>query len=353
MLPRISVVLPAWNHERFVVEAVTSALGQDREPFEVVVCDDASTDGTLEALRNIRDPRVRIIASPANEGPAAAARHALDAASGDYIARLCSDDVCLPGRLRRQAAWLDEHPECAAVLSLPEFIDAEGQVIEAPSHLAEVFTAENRPRGAWLRHFFAMGNALCMPSAMIRRSVFASVAPPRVVFRHLPDLDFWVRFCCLFELQVLPEKLVGFRLLPDAANVSAPTPERSAAAEIERLTIWRRLAEDDALAAMGLPTGPEGRLALAEEACHLGDRTRRLFAMQILMETDTDHLSPEARGSFLRGAAPLLAGNDALGVLERRRLREERDRWRERHRRAGERPPSGIVRRLKGWFRGA
>ena len=353
MSPRISVVLPAWNHERFVVEAVVSALGQDREPFEVVVCDDASTDGTLDALRAIRDPRVRVIASPANEGPAAAARHALDAASGDYIARLCSDDVCLPGRLRRQAAWLDEHPECAAVLALPEFIDAAGQVIEAPPHLAGVFSAENRSRGAWLRHFFARGNALCMPSAMIRRSVFAEVAPPRVVFRHLPDLDFWVRFCCRFDFHVLPEKLVGFRILPDAANVSSPTPERSAAAEIERLTIWRRLAEDDALAAMGLSTGPEGRLALAEEACRLGGRTRLLFALQILMETDTDHLSPDDRSRFLRGAAPLLAGNDALGVLERRRLREERDRWRERHRRAAAKSPSAIVNGLRRWFRGA
>lgn len=333
-MPRVSVVLPSYNHGKFVEKTIRSVLEQDFADLEVIVCDDASTDDSLAVLHGIKDPRLTVLAQPKNTGAAVAAQRAQNAAQGEYIARICSDDLCLPGRITRQVAWLDNHPQIGCVLGLPEFIDESGKTLENAPAMAAAFLSENRSRQDWLRHFFDHGNAFCLPTAMLRRSTLAVMSPYKPMFHHLPDFEFWVRFCLKFEVHILPEKIVGFRIFSDGANLSAPDTRKAAAAEIERLTIWRLFLQPEALEALGYPHGPLGRLALANHALTLGGRSRALFAMQTIMETDLTSASEEEKTEFLRRAQPILAGNDALSVMERRRLREARDAWKEKHRAA-------------------
>jgi glycosyltransferase involved in cell wall biosynthesis len=112
--PLVSVVMTVHNGLPYVTDAVDSVLDQDFDSFELVVVDDGSTDGTLEALAGRDDERLRLVRL-AHRGRAAALNHGLRLARGRYVANLDADDLALPGRLSLPVRFLDEHPEVAAV----------------------------------------------------------------------------------------------------------------------------------------------------------------------------------------------------------------------------------------------
>ena len=111
---KASVLIPVYNKSPFVKEAVESVLKGTFTDFEIVCVDDRSTDNSLDVLRSIADPRVRIIELPQNLGPAGAANAGLDACTGEYIVRLDADDIALPDRLEKQIAFMDAHPDIGA-----------------------------------------------------------------------------------------------------------------------------------------------------------------------------------------------------------------------------------------------
>jgi hypothetical protein len=321
MIPDVSVVLPSYNHSAFVGECVRSLLSQEGVSLEVIVCDDASTDDSLSVLAGIQDPRLRVLAHPHNRGAAAAVKPGLAMARGRYIARMSSDDVCLPGRFARQVACLDEKPGVAAVFGQPEFLDESGRRMTVPPPgFEELFTNANGPRAYWLRRFFEHGNCLFAPGAMMRREVLEKVPPTPEMFRHLPDFEYWVRLCRGHEIHVLPEKTTGFRIRAEGENLSYPSPEKSAEAEAENLAIWRYYLDEEALSTLGFPPGPQGRLAMAEWAVGVGGASRGVFAALTLLETDLTGLAPEVMDTFIRKANLILRGGDAFGLLEKKRL---------------------------------
>ena len=131
--PRISVVVPAFNHERFIGEALESVRRQTFEDFEAVIVDDGSTDGTAEIAQAVarKDPRFRVHRQ-ANAGSHAAINRAIALAQGDWIAILNSDDRFAPGRLAR---LLDEAQQGALFIVTDVcLIDAQGIEIVDPNH---------------------------------------------------------------------------------------------------------------------------------------------------------------------------------------------------------------------------
>lgn len=321
MNPDVSVVLPSYNHAPFVGECVRSLLSQEGVNLEVIVCDDASTDDSLSVLAGITDPRLQVLAHPRNRGAAAVVKPGLAMARGRYLARMSSDDVCLPGRLARQVAWLDENPGVAAVFGQPEFLDENGKRMAAPPPgFEELFTTENGPPSYWLHRFFEHGNCLFGPGAMTRREVLEKVPPTPEMFRHLPDFEYWVRLCRGHEIHVLPEKVTGFRIRDGGGNLSYPSPEKSAEAEAEKLAIWRYYLDDEALCTLGFAPGPYGRLAMADWAVGVGGASRKVFAALTLLETDLTGVDPGVAETFIRKANLILRGGDAFGLLEKKRL---------------------------------
>ena len=184
--PKISVLMPVYNGERYLDEALDSVLAQDFADFEVVVVDDGSTDGTAKLLRAAvrRDARVRTFSIP-NAGIVAALNHGLCECRGEYIARMDADDVCLPDRFGKQAAYLDEHPSCVLVGGFAQGIDAEGNElgrVSAGPHATTDLTVFP-PRVALSIH----------PLVMLRRAAILTLDGYRGDFAHAEDYDLFLR----------------------------------------------------------------------------------------------------------------------------------------------------------------
>ncbi len=114
MSPRVTVLLPVYNampHLRYTVESLQN---QTLEDFEVLVFDDGSTDGSPGYLDSIDDPRFAVVHQE-NVGLAVTLNRMLERVDTEYVARIDSDDIALPGRLEKQLAFMDSHPEAAVV----------------------------------------------------------------------------------------------------------------------------------------------------------------------------------------------------------------------------------------------
>ena len=123
--PKVSVLIAAFNGEKTILETIESVLAQDGVEFEVIVCDDASTDGTLDKLRQFRDPRIRVICNKKNSGLTATINRLIREARGDYIAFLDADDKYLPNKLRRCVEEIEE-TGCAGVSHDMKYLAHDG-----------------------------------------------------------------------------------------------------------------------------------------------------------------------------------------------------------------------------------
>lgn len=227
--PLISVIIPAYNHEHYVAEAVHSALQQEDVTLEVIAIDDGSTDGTLAVLSAIEDPRLRVH-HQANRGSHHAINSGLDLASGDYLAILNSDDRFHPQRLARM---LEVSRTGGYDLLLTDLclIDAAGNTVTDPTHwwrrwhadLKARYLAEGDPARALLT-----GNwAITTSNFFMTRATYARLGGLRP-FRYVLDYEYLLRAATTPGLKIeflLDEPLLDYRL--HGANAILEHPLRA------------------------------------------------------------------------------------------------------------------------------
>jgi glycosyltransferase involved in cell wall biosynthesis len=124
--PTISVCIPAFNAASYLPQAIESVLQQEFEDFELLICDDASTDSTPEICRSYDDPRVRYIRFDQNAGQAGNFNRCFKEAQGEFLTLLSADDYFLPGLLTDRIGRLREHPEVGFVVGAMRIVDAAG-----------------------------------------------------------------------------------------------------------------------------------------------------------------------------------------------------------------------------------
>ncbi len=244
--PTISIITASYNHAAFIGEAIESVQQQDYDSWELLIADDSSTDQTLEVLASYTDDvRIKVFPFKINREYHMrnfAARHAC----GDYIAFLNSDDIFLPGKLRKQVEHLKKNPQVAAVFTHVKGIDESSKRLPG-CHLEKVFTVKNRPRHEWLRHFFVSGNCLCISSVLIRRNSFEEIGTFNPLLIQIADMDLWVKTCFKWDIHVIAEQLTGMRLLNEGKNLSA-----SGSASVSRLLLEYQQVYDNYFSAKGL-----------------------------------------------------------------------------------------------------
>ena len=139
--PKISVIMPAYNAERYIECAIKSILNQTLKDFELIIIDDGSTDGTLKKIQKIQDSRI-VIHCQENMGQALARNAGIALARGKYIAMMDADDISLPERFEKQVEYLESHRDIGAVSSFIQNVDSSGKPIGAWGDDVNVKTPE-------------------------------------------------------------------------------------------------------------------------------------------------------------------------------------------------------------------
>ena len=116
-MPKVSILMPVYNSAEFLREAIESMLSQSFKDFEFLIVDDGSTDGSAGILAEYveKDSRIRIIRNEKNQGIVYSLNRGLKECTGEYIARMDSDDIALKERLDKQIAVLDKNPDIIAL----------------------------------------------------------------------------------------------------------------------------------------------------------------------------------------------------------------------------------------------
>jgi glycosyltransferase involved in cell wall biosynthesis len=173
--PLVSVVLPIWNGERYLAEAIESVLGQSHPSVELVIVDDGSTDGGPELAASY--PEVKLIRQE-NRGVAAARNRGVSESTGDLLAFIDQDDVYAPEKLELQVAELERRPDAGVCVCVMEFVLEPG--CELPEWVNPKLLGLEVP--SW-----QLG---CL---LIRREAFDRVGPFDTSYRWCSDADWFVR----------------------------------------------------------------------------------------------------------------------------------------------------------------
>jgi glycosyltransferase involved in cell wall biosynthesis len=210
----VSIVVPVFNGERFVVESLDSILAQTYPNIEVIVVDDASTDSTADILAAYGD-RIRVIRQPETRGIYANANTGIEVARGEYIGVFHADDVYLPEMVEREVAWLEAHPNAGAVFSGVSFIDTDGRRFGAP-YVQPTEVAHGGPVGYAdvLNTLLTYKNRfLACPTALVRARAYRELGGyNQDVFKNTSDLEMWLRIArANYPLGVLREPLLLYR----------------------------------------------------------------------------------------------------------------------------------------------
>jgi len=199
--PLVTVLLPVYNAEAYVGEAVQSILVQTCRDFELLIINDGSTDRSLEIIRGFRDNRIRVINNETNIRLIATLNKGMDLARGKYIARMDADDISLPERLRKQADFMETHPEVGVCGTWFELFGNHKKIVKYPE------------KDESIRIMLLYQTPFCHPSVMLRKEVFDRHAVRFLPeFIHAEDYEVWVRIAPYTRFANIPEALLRYRL---------------------------------------------------------------------------------------------------------------------------------------------
>ena len=308
--PTFSIVVAVYQAAATVAQAVQSALAQTQPPLEVIVYDDGSTDGLEEALRPYRDEITPIRAS--HRGVGTAKKAACEAASGDFIALLDSDDVYLPHRLELIACAAAGRPDLS-IITTNAFLEAGGRLIRQYYDPSFEFAVHDQ-RSEILKRNFVLGNAA------VRRSDLEAVGGFDATLRSAEDWDCWIRLILAgASAGLVDEPLARYRLQPTGLSSQRAHHLRERVRVLEKATRNPDLLDHERPAALDSLHVQRRQLQLAEAYAAVrdgsGDARRKAYVVA------RDNGYPFA--ARLRAVACVVAP----AIARRRLLALERGSW--------------------------
>jgi glycosyltransferase involved in cell wall biosynthesis len=207
--PRISVVMPMYNGSRYVESAIQSVLGQTERSFELLICDDASTDGSLAIARRIDDPRVRVLAHDTNRGLFPTLNELIRAASCELIHIWTQDDLMYPECLERELAFHAEHPGLVMSYSRPHMIDEHDTVIERDRHDTTPAVLTGAQASELMFYYGSISTNISL--AVVRKSALDRVGLFREDMKVSGDFEMWTRLAGIGEIGFIHEPIARVR----------------------------------------------------------------------------------------------------------------------------------------------
>lgn len=233
----VSVIMGAFNSEKFLAEAIRSILKQESVSFEFIIVDDGSTDATAEIIRKFHDVRIKLVSNDTNRGLAYSLNRAIELTSGEFIACMDADDIANKKRLKTQVDFLrkrDDVDLCGTFVTNIPF----SPVATAKSLLLSPPLSHEDIRATFLWYC-----PITHPSVMFRRDVFLrNNIRYDESFRRAQDYDLWTRIVDVVNMEILPRRLLKYRVHSGQASAVAAC-EQSRNARIIRERYLGRLGD--------------------------------------------------------------------------------------------------------------
>jgi len=279
-VPRIAVLLPAHNCQRYVRQSLESIRTQTFTDWILVAVDDGSTDGTRAILEEFAssEPRVQVISRP-RTGIVGALNDGLARIDSEFVARMDADDFSLPHRLERQLEFLERNRDCVATGCHVQTIDADGDPIDIVKNPSNHEQIEERL-------FHGDGGALPHPGLFVRRDAIEAIGRYRPETQLAEDVDLYLRLAEVGRLSNVGEVLLLYRLHSQSTNIIRREQQRLACARAIEDACRRRSLPSrqwESSARLMLPLA-EQHATWAYRALAAGnDRTARKHAAKALL----------------------------------------------------------------------
>lgn len=213
-MPQISVVIPLYNHDKYIAAAISSVFCQAVSDIEIIVINDGSTDKSEDVVLNLHDDRIRYYYQ-SNQGACFAINRGICLARGKYVCILNSDDMYAPDRFHDILEVMTSDPSIDAVFSQVEQIDGEGNLIPCPDNTEDNrYYQEDASEKDYSDILLRLlgGNFLITTSNLFCKcSIFENIDGFRNLF-YTHDYDFFLRLCYRFNVKVLKKKLLQYRI---------------------------------------------------------------------------------------------------------------------------------------------
>ncbi len=209
-MPLITVLMPAYNAEKYIAEAITSVLAQTFTEFELLIINDGSVDNTRQVIQSFHDNRIVLI-DQANLGIASALNNGLAMARSSYIARMDADDICYPDRLRKEYAFLITNPEYVIVGSDAQYIAEDGDFLFG-------FTCTAHTHEEIMQSIY-QSCPFQHSSVMFRKEPVIQCGGYPVHAHNFEDYLLWIQLLGHGKFCNLPETLLMYRFNPASVTI--------------------------------------------------------------------------------------------------------------------------------------
>lgn len=237
----VSVIMPAYNEEKYVGEAIESILAQTYTNWELVIVDDASKDRTAEVIRDYlaKDKRIRLHQFEVNQGACAALNQAMELACGDYICWLSADDKYKNHMLQSSMEYLARNPEKEAVFSAHEFIDQDSKFLSKWDPSGAYAKDGEKKCVEMYRTLILKGNAFNACTMLATAEAFRRAGRFEDTHRYANDYQFMMRLCAYANVGYLPSFNVESRIHAEQVSNEGKN-------EVDAIRVHAEMMLDDA-----------------------------------------------------------------------------------------------------------
>jgi glycosyltransferase involved in cell wall biosynthesis len=213
--PKVSVCIPVYNGSAYIGESIESVLAQTYKHFELIICDNCSTDDTENIVCSFKDPRVTYVKNDHNIGLVANANHCLDLASGEYVCIFHHDDIMLPKNLEHKVRLLDDHPDVGFVHSNIMLIDSKGELVSSniwAKDSTRDYIEEGMSVFQRFVHYLPFGSSIFIGAVLARRACYAHLGRFSLELPHCNDSEMWMRMLLFYNVACIGTPLVKYRV---------------------------------------------------------------------------------------------------------------------------------------------